>query len=752
MVGTLSPRVSRKSKLTHTLAGAFVRFLYDYAANEAECPPLFKAFLQDVVLKPGPGDLTLRVQAYFRNPQIKDYNLGPAFLDELNKYTAYTQISDGTGSEGRFAQIPEQYRPRTPGTLSRFLLRELAEIESGGISSGHDDEELPIEPDRSAYASPPEHDTDEQQQRLTAVIGRLTELEGRFPSPMDIDPVGGVTDRTGPDWVTDSRYKGRRQPPLAVRLDTIINFLADEDVDRCIDWAAKFGEIVDYLEWLASGDERQQLNSASLQTQAMFTDAVFKAKAHALFERHHSAATPMEVVGRQPNPPLRSTRLDGMRNGHGWSVQSRAPAAPDRRDLLPRPIPPRPASPVNRMPVDRPVDDDPIYPAFVQDEEQWWKNPAGEGSPGSPPAQGNLAEIETETFNSFIDNGNPGWVRVDQTTGQTTLPDGTPLPRGDRRGWARERGARRAGLQQLLRAFPTGIPAELNTAWRRPVLATPAAVLLKARETADIPQWAPPALSQDQLPEDLETMPHMVAYEAWLAQAKPMRELARLIVEDKHEREHASTRGAASTRRRHCGWVPLPRNLVNGGPYVWCMDDAETEAARDLLKQSRTTVEVLKAAYRREPRPLLEAVLEMLGRAEQGEFLNHVVPQDVVLAGDEWVQAGVRRVPRLVDADDDQWLRFLAGECVNRTNWTGQLVPDTERDKNRLFLIFAARMMKLLNDKNPEGLFSRHDAQVEVDSLLPVINAGSSGVTKYEFIPSEACRWLDRMKEGGQVG
>ncbi len=720
---------------------------------------MFKTFLEEEVLKPGTSDLTRRVQAYFRNPQIKEYDLGPVFIREIEKYPAYDLIYRGIESDGHFAQIPERYLPRPPGISTQLSPREPADLETGATSLDagaqlgvHDDEELLREPDRGADTPPPEHDADEEDLGPPTMISRLNTMERLFRSPI-IDPIDGATDRTGPDWVTDSWYRGRRQPPLAVRLQTIINFLADEDVDRCIDWAAKFGQVVDYLEWLVFHDERDQLrNAASPQTRAMFNDAVAKAKAHALFERHHSAPTPMEAVRKQPSPPLMSTRLGRVVNGHGGSLQYRN-AARGRSDLLPRPIPPRPASPVNRMLVERPADR-PIYSAFASDEKEWWQNAALQGPGRAPLAPGNLAVIENETFNSFINNNgerdevNPGWVRIDPATGQTTLPDGVALPRGDPQSWARERGARRAGLQQLLQTIPTGLPSADNTPWRRPIiLPTPAAALRRARETVDNPQWKPPALDRDQLPAELETMPQTVAYHARLGQIKATGELARLNVKDQNEREQAFT------RRRRRGWVNLPRNLVNGGPYVWCMDDADAEEVRVLLKQSRTTVEVLKAAYIREPRPLLKAVLQMLDRAEQGEFLNHAVPGDVTLAADEWELDGQMRVPALVDSEDDQWLRFLAGECVNRANWTGKLGKETQKGKDRLFLIFAARIRKLLDDKNPQGLFSRHDAQVEVDSLLPVINAGKGGgiVTKYEFNSSEACRWLDRMKESGHV-
>ncbi|AEO70230.1 uncharacterized protein THITE_2081511 [Thermothielavioides terrestris NRRL 8126] len=542
-----------------------------------------------------------------------------------------------------------------------------------------------------------------------------------------------MMNRTGPDWEVDSWYKDRRQPPLAVRLDTIVKFLAEEDVDRCMHWETKLAEIVSYLEWLAHDDDRHQLQDASAQTRAMFNDAVLKAKAHVLFERHHYEPTPLEIT-RPPSAPLRSTRLNWMTDTHGWPLPGRNPV-PDRSDLLPRPIPPRPSSPVNRMLIDKP-DGGASFDKFVADEKEWWQRvPGGDDDADHD----NLAYIEAKSFDSFVHGDNIGWIVTDPATGQTALPDGTSLLPGSPRSWALERGARRAGLQQMLRALPTGQPPELDTPWRRLVLPTPASTIRAACERADGPQWTPPRLSADQLPAELETMAHTVAYRARLAQIKRMRELARLRVEDEGARD-----------RR---WVTLPRNVVNGGPFVWRMLDPDAQAGQDLLRQCRVVMEVLRAALRRVPRPLLEAVVGLAERAASGQFWEEGVPAGLRLADDEWDQVGRGRLPRLLDAEEVEWLKFLAGECVNSKNWTGRFVPDTPRDKYRLFLIFAARVQKLLHDKNPEGLFSRHDAQVTVEELLQAVNAGTgnSAVTKCEFHPFDACSWLDRMKESGHV-
>jgi hypothetical protein len=582
---------------------------------------------------------------------------------------------------------------------------------------------------------------DEETRKIAGLIQRLRFIR-LLPQADDSQSRDETVDRTGPDWEADSWYKGRLQPPLAARLDTVVKFLSEEDVDRCMGWESKLEEIVSYLEWLAHDDDMGQLEAASPRTQAMFNDAVTKAKAHVLFEKHHYDPTPLEITKPRKNP-LRSTRLNWMINGQDWPLPSRNPV-PDRRNLLPRPIPARPSNPVNDMLTKRPVDRR-LHEKLVEDEREWWQRVADTNLADIPSdaeddlERDNLAYIENESFNTFSRDDQTGWIRTDASTGTTTLPDGTELFPGNAHSWATERGARRAGLQQMLRAFPTDRPP--NTPRRRIVFPTPAAKLRKACERADGPQWTPPSLDASQLPpaEQLETMPSTVWYRERLKHIRKMRELARLRVEDEN----------ASDPR----WVTLPRNVVNGGPFVWRMVDPAMQASQDLLKQCRTAVKVLEAASRRVPRPLLDAVLRLVQRGVSGEFLDNSVPSEVVLAGDEWEQFGQETLPRYLDPEEIEWLKFLAGECVNGKNWTGRFVPDTPKDKYRLFLLFANKVQKLLDDKNPQGLFSQHSANIEVEDLLKAINAGkdSSAVTKHEFKPYDACSWLDRMHQSGHV-
>ncbi|KAH6650918.1 hypothetical protein F5144DRAFT_638270 [Chaetomium tenue] len=532
-------------------------------------------------------------------------------------------------------------------------------------------------------------------------LGRLDDLSERLWSiplcPGTGDFQDGDPIAEGPDWEV-------------ARLDTIIKFLAEEDVDRCIGWEPKFEEIVSYLEWLALEDADSQLDHARPQTQAMFNDAVTKAKAHVLFEQHRYNPTTIEFT-KPSKTPFRSTRLGWMVNAQNWPLPSHNPV-PNRRNLLPRPILPHIPGPVNRMLIDRP-ESDRLYNKLAKDQREWWHRIAITRLAVIPPdaenasERDNLAYHEDQAFTAFTrSSSTTPWITTD-ATGTTILPNNRRVRPGAPVDYAQERGTRRATLQHILRTLPTTPPTIPHHAHL--LLPTPAATLRRILTLADNPAWTHPALPPSQLPpqQQLETMPHTIAYRARLAALQKRRERARCAVGD-----------AAA----QCGeW----RAGGEGGSV---------------------------AAVGGAGRALLGMVLGLVERGVGGEFVGGW-GAPVWLAPDEWDVVEGRRVPRYLDAGEVEWLRFLGGECVNGLNYTGRFLPDTPRDKYRLFQLFAKKVKKLLDDKNPEGLFSSHDASVEVEDLLKAINAGkdSSAVVKHEFKPHDACKWLDRMKDRGYL-
>ncbi|KAK0617870.1 hypothetical protein B0T17DRAFT_580313 [Bombardia bombarda] len=587
----------------------------------------------------------------------------------------------------------------------------------------------------------------------------------------------GSQARTGPDYSVDSWYRGTRQPPLAVRLDNVINFLCDEDVDRCINWENKFGEVVLYLNWLAHEDgEKKQLLHASPQTQTKFRDAVDKAKTHVLFENHHrNPYPPFDVYAKPSKLPLKPTRLKWAGNAHNWPMPGRGPP-PLQRDLIPRSVYPRAPQPANPMLAEYPKGASSLQ-ALGADERAWWADQDGvpTTSEDRDAEESNLANIESESFVRFSDQNSEeklmGWVQRDAETGLTLLSDGSCILPDNPAHWARERGARRAGLQQMLRAYPTSINSTAASHWRGGLaLPVPAKTLLRAQRKAAGVYWTPVAATGKNIPaeHEVEPMPYTLAYKFHAGELRRHRVAAALAVDSLYRQQEQESLGV--------GYAILSRNMINAGPVVWRMVISQVEEAQDLLRKCRTALKVLRTGMLREPREVLGVTLDLAERGLKGEFENHW-PVGVRLEEEEQEEeqeeeederqgVGLDK-PKMVSGDELWWLRFLgAGEAVNEGNWMrGFDVPGVDEDdeaeglgvndRYRLFLRFADRVQRELDDRNPGGLFASHDAAVTVEELLEKVNAGAggndNGLEKARFMPFDACAWLDRMHRSGHV-
>ncbi|KAK0731407.1 hypothetical protein B0H67DRAFT_639810 [Lasiosphaeris hirsuta] len=757
-----------RSKERKTVDGAFIEFLIGYAANNPECSPLFRGYLENVVLKPRSEDERISlVNRYLGNPEIADYGLGPEFMAEIQKYNLYDmwRNPEERSNSPRFHEVMEQDFVDT-GELSDGHSPDSTDEEGGEASDGEETEE------GSQSEEARENSMEEWQKRLKAVLGDedgapeprkpVSRMQSSASDPTEyllnlletlqsVPPIpiasiysrsgaaqagdSALEERTGPDWAAKSWFRGTPQPPIATRLQTIVNFLGDEDVDRCLDWKKQFQEVVSYLSWLAKGDDKRQLEKVSPRTRAIYDEAVTMAKAHVLFERHHYTPTPLEL-GKPPRVPLRSTRLNWTSTVHDWPVPSSRPVP--RRDDLPRPLPPRGLAPVSKMLVDDPRGDH-MYNMLVQHGKAYWSK----DNDIQADDQNNLACIEAQAFKTFSALGSAGGVaggvRRDPDSGMTVLPDGTPVIPSDPAAWAQERGARRAGLQQCLRRFGTqghlGLPAKGCGL----VLPMDAATQARVVQSVQGLQYAPVGLPATEMPRQIEPQPYGFFFGEYEKQRRRLRKMALLQVTAQYRDEGHS--------------VTLPKNLVTGGPLIWPTVDPDVQNKQELLEQCRTALKVLEAASQRAPRDLLRAALDLAKRGVAGEFESHMVPREVHLAKDEWWRERGKKQPSYLSSDDTKWIKFLGGRCANDQNWTGRVQPDTPRDMYRLFHIFARRVKKTLDDRNPEGLFSRSDSKVTVEQLLEVINAGSvnSAIEKCEFHPYDACAWLDRLAKAGQV-
>ncbi|KAK3355350.1 hypothetical protein B0H65DRAFT_417475 [Neurospora tetraspora] len=748
------PKLRGAGEMKKNMDEKFLSFLREYATYYAECPPSFKKYLERHVFPAcKEADKIDQLQLFLCNPEILDYGLGVEFMEEASHYTIWDYWFQG--AEGSvvlpFHPIPDNYKPwpkEAEKTMkAAYIIDDPGRALSAGVHEIRLDDQkngatMSIVPPGPFRSLPSVLGPDgEQGDMFGDILGQMKELEKlQFPAtygPTTAAVEGGqlvdpVVDRTGPDWTVDSEYEGFRQPPLAVRLEHINNLLCEEDMYRDLNWAQKFAETVRYLQWLSDEDPKGQLANASQQTQKMHANALQKVRVHELFDYYNAQPTPL-IINPLPKGSLKSTRLNWLGDVHNWPIPTTNPV-PDKRDLMPRPTYPRPVEPVNTMLIDEP-DNYELFEEFKHDQREVWQDDEGDD---------NLALVESEAFVKFSGSKYAGWVRHDPTTNTKVLADDTIIIPNDPRSFARERGARRAGLQQMLRAYQTSVKEHMASPLRTLQLPIDAAVLHKITRDTDGVQFVPARIPDEKIQAQADTMPFTVQFPKYLESLKHIRERALKRVE--------------ALRRQDRRWVTLPQNVVTGGPFVWRMVDPDVQLKQDILDQCNITYQLLSAAQRRAPRLLLDEVRAMIDRGVSGEFHNHDVPAEVRLHGDELEIVGTthpRKAPCYVDLEEDiPWLKFLASEAVNDGNWEpNNFYPNEPKEKYKLFHIFARRVQKILDDRDPDSLFADADAQVTVEQLLSKINAGREGcpVDKVVFHPYDAMAWLDRLADTGHV-
>ncbi|KAM7224368.1 hypothetical protein V8F06_000149 [Rhypophila decipiens] len=748
-----------------------VRQLYNYAIHNPSCHPLFRRYLLEVVLWDGNVGYDIEKQIRhvdycLRNWEIRDYyRPGRVFLRFLEPYDIYTFLfpEDGIRRElPRAAKIPDQYKPKR---VVKFGEQEAHQTDSEDEDGdyGIDDSECrknmgeyPILTLSLGTRTTPEPGSLDDYLRL---LDEIPKTDTKEKGTLRRIPLS--SEQVGDDWMNDSKYRGTRQPPLGVRLKTIVHFLCDDDVDRGVDWKRNFDDATDYLHWLGTQDKDQQIWKASAPVQSMFEDAVDKARTHILFEKHHYDPTPLGIVA-PPKVPLKTSRLDWLGDFQNWPLPTRASAASKiktltRRAIYPRPLLEPPRSVVNTIPYNLfPSEATERVSRLEQAEARLWDpNPDPESIFVGP----NLSELETRCFDetlSIADDNNVGWTSTDRATGLPVLPTtGQPIdPIISVEDWAKQRGAHRAGLQQILRLYSSVTDGNSNsnlvyTPWRKIILPNSAAILRSAQKKADSWQWIPPRLGAEDCPPVLETMPYSLALQKLLEKARKIR-------------TQTFTKDAMKTVESGDDYsVALPKNIINGGPFVWREISAGGIVIENLLEECRTAYKLLEIAEERAPRPLIRHMLQYAKDGINGVYADGHLPPDVTLARDEVrTTADGAEVPVWLNYEDLSWIKFITNtEGKNKAyfwNKEGKSpfaefgVEFENEARYKLYHIFATRVKRVLDDKNPWGLFKLADAAVTVPDLLAEINgaaeANGHDIYRYSFDTAEACCFLDRMQ------
>lgn len=570
------------------------------------------------------------------------------------------------------------------------------------------------------------------------------------PPAETVDPdehLRGVTRliREGWEWTEDTSYRGTRQPPFGVRLEHALNFLREEDVDRCRDWEKKLSELEEWLDWIEYEDDGRMRERCGVLVGNMYRDVRRKAKAHRLFEKEKYGAAKWGegIKGSEEVLLPKKGRRVVVGNVRGLEVGVKVEHEGPRTMLVAQP------ERVNTQfhPVDS-VDDeqwgemDWFLKRLNESEQAFW---AAEG--GDPEEKDHLFRLENAAYEAcsgpmgplmkFKTEGGQGGLVLPSEAQLPPQPDGEKTVIDKRlRKYAIERGARRAALQEALRCFTNTEQILATTEWNRVVPTVEQSVLQAVRSDLDRNyQWKPTPTAPVG-PDKLETMPYTFLWRLHRQLLADLGEHVRKGVNDMN----------ANTR----GWVTVPRGVAYGGPFVWRMVDPDVQEQEDLLKECEAVFKAIVATPvttgEADSLSLLEAVEGYARGAANGDFGMtglRGLPGDLQLMSRDLDTAG--RLVKSITREELKWLGFLTSNYAN-----DQILRAAAENQPKLYDIFVARLEKVMDNRGEGALFLKADQWLTIEELLDVMNKGCDGTGEtVKFSPFQAKYFLERAQEQG---
>ncbi|GKT41637.1 uncharacterized protein ColSpa_01818 [Colletotrichum spaethianum] len=542
-------------------------------------------------------------------------------------------------------------------------------------------------------------------------------------------------------------YQGWRIHSPKVQLIRIKNFLADEDIDRTIDWERKFAEIGEFLlHCLRMEDATNKDWYVDLR------ECMNMLHAHWIFEQHHYGEK--KLVVDFPMYSSVSTRLPPLLDGRDLIVEKR-PKDPVRPRYLFHRVPESIQDMDYQIP--GPLLRTMFMTWFRQDGNLVWAaNPSGP-MPGSGQRgkvfkyqpDFNMALTEDKWFAKCMNGGpettsnelrgeanfyilsneyvagevNEVEVRGKKHKTQTYYPEGEAQQR-----FARYRGAKRAALQQCLSHFNSVENVAIQSPFRKLVLPLTRRQKQRAKVEAGVNiVYKPHAIKAPLKNAKLDPLGlvywHTKMRENHLERANEMRE--------KTEESHRKLLEIQDT-------VLLPHNFLGPvTPFNFLKESERKLVARHtLLVNLRDKV---RRAWSRNPRQMLEGVVKNIDLGLQGQSSWNM--KDDLVAHRE-------KHGRYLEMNDMElyWVHFVCGPSTNV-----KMQRETLPKLGQAFEVFTARMQTLLDEPSQECLFAVQKRNVSLQQVTLAINA-SFRHGDYVFTEDMVNKYARVLADYGRLG
>lgn len=600
-------------------------------------------------------------------------------------------------------------------------------------------------------------------------------------------------------------YKGWKIEAPKIMLTRAKHFLADEDVDRTVDWPHKFAELAEYFSYLEQNFQGEDWGED-------LHEAVKMLHTHWVFEQYHYGRP--ELTLYFPNVwPDQSKRLPQL-PGTNFTMEAEDlsdDSMGERKLLLTK------LKSAHDFQYQLPRDILKIYiKAYESDAREFWNPQAGsppaagaEGAEESPEPPLNMVKCDNEYYDRCIQGGmkTTSNLMKEECKFKFSGDDIIRSPSGPSQlsvqsleSFAKFRGARRAALEQCLNIFNNAENRLVSSSWNTLMLPSP-----------KVPEEAPgilfPGIEVRDIPKDetRDPLSYTLAYNWFLKEDHKWAQWAR---------PHAikGAYGERLWRHRDDPIMDLPVNYK--GPYVEHFMDTKMKRVFDLLRSCGTLHQRLRRAQRRAPRDFLADVLKLVESGINNEdtaglnlnFRDNEYRQDSSKQSEidkgppkekePIAESPVAESPELDEPMDDssevseatdplnasdghfedmsehgsvseeelpkpkesggnlmhlrpeeeKWLHFLGGPSINNK----KLVHE-EQTSGRLELLFEARVDEMLDNIDPDALF-RDTKTVTLDEFLTELNQGAQGpVRRHQFSDQDAIKHAKRLSKKGKL-
>ncbi|KAK1961058.1 hypothetical protein LY78DRAFT_618407 [Colletotrichum sublineola] len=526
-------------------------------------------------------------------------------------------------------------------------------------------------------------------------------------------------------------YQGWRIDSPMVQLVRIKNFLADEDVDRTIDWKRKFAEIGEFLMHCL-----RMKGGTGKAWWADLCECINMLHTHWIFEEYHYGERKLVVDFPQYS-----------------GVSTRLPPLPDGRDIIAAKRPEDPVRPrylLHRVPESVQDVDYQIPGALLRTMFMTWFRQDGNlvwaaGPNGPRPGSGqrgkvfkyqpdfNMALTEDDWFAKCMDGGpetTSGALRGEANfyilhneyiagevgdfeddrgrmhAMQKFYPEGEVQQR-----FARYRGAKRAALQQCLSHFDGVENVAIQSPFRKLVLPLTRRQRERAKAEAGVNIVYKP-LAMKAPPKNAKLDPLGLTY--WHAKLR-----------ENHAGRAAGLREKVVASRRRLAkednTVLLPHNFLGPvTPFSLLRESEQQLAARHA--RLATLLDRARRAWARNPRQMLEGVVKNMELGIRGDPSWNM--RDELVAHRE-------RYDRYLEVNDRElyWVDFVCGPSTN-VKMQRETLPRLGRE----FEVFTARMQALLDEPSQECLFAVQERNI---SLRQVTLALDASLRQGDYVSTE---------------